>query len=164
MPSSFNVMEAFVAPQKFEGAIPIYLLRDERDHLFSLSDFFDYLTSSDGPKNPVREALRLPEGVVHSYTPTGSVQELTFLYGDGTSFVIGGFALIRYGTEVNWILLGGPCLSEVELNAARKELIEREPTDVHPRKKFLAKGWTKEAGLPVLMEGTEKRLEDNRLR
>ena len=60
MPSSFNVMEAFLAPQKFEECIPIFLLRDERDHLFSLSDFSDYLTSSDCQRHTAEKRCDCP--------------------------------------------------------------------------------------------------------
>src|SRR4029079_3832401 len=32
--------------------------------MFSLSDFLDFLTSKDGPIDPVKEALRAPEGII----------------------------------------------------------------------------------------------------
>jgi hypothetical protein len=156
LPTSFNILEAFLAPEKFEGIIPIFLLRDERDHMFSLSDFFDYLTSKDGPKNPVAEALRLPEGIIHSYTPTGSLEELTFLYGESTPFAVAGFSFIRYGPEINWLLLGGPRLDEEELSLASKEIRDWDTGAAHPSKEFLISDYKPEGtDPPVILEGTE---------
>jgi hypothetical protein len=153
MPMSFNVMEAFFVPEKFEGSTPIFKLRDERDHMFSLSDFFDFLTSSDGPSNPVLEAMRVPEGVIHSYTPTGNIEELTFLYGDSTAFAIGGFAFIRYGTEISWLLLGGPRVTDAELEATRN-LSTSSRSSGDPRKKFFDQKCPKGEERPLVMEGT----------
>lgn len=107
MPASFNVMEAFLFPERVEDRIAVLRLHPERDHMFSLSDFLDFLTSKDGPIDPVKEALRAPEGIIHSYTPSGALEDLTFLYGDSRAFMVAGFSFVRHGSEITWVLLGG---------------------------------------------------------
>ena len=73
---------------------------NDRAHMFSLSDFLDFLTSNDGPIDPVKEALRAPEGIIHSYTPSGALEDLTFLYGDSRAFMVAGFSFVRHGSEI----------------------------------------------------------------
>jgi len=100
MPASFNMMEAFLFPERVEDRIAVLRLHPERDHMFSLSDFLDFLTSKDGPIDPVKEALRAPEGIIHSYTPSGALEDLTFLYGDSRAFMVAGFSFVRHGSEI----------------------------------------------------------------
>jgi len=152
MPASFNVMEAFLFPERVEDRIAVLRLHPERDHMFSLSDFLDFLTSKDGPIDPVKEALRAPEGIIHSYTPSGALEDLTFLYGDSRAFMVAGFSFVRHGSEITWVLLGGFRASDTELTST----YELEPGIPDPRKKYLLEKWRNEGpDLPLILEGTK---------
>src|SRR2546422_604755 len=54
-PSSINVLKAFFKYEKENGFL---FLRPETDHLFSLSDFVDFITSTDCQASP-QEAFSL---------------------------------------------------------------------------------------------------------
>src|SRR5579862_3916860 len=48
MPSSFNVLEAFL---EYLPPLSVFSIRPERDHIFALTDFLEFVTS-DAPQEP----------------------------------------------------------------------------------------------------------------
>ena len=125
MPTSFNVLEAFVT---FDAKENWFGLRPERDHVFALSDFLDFVTGQDAPDDPIAIAMQLPEGIAHSYNAIGDLKALSFLYADGKSFVFGGISFIRFGNELSWVMIGGPITDlKAESERSAKEWQEMLP-------------------------------------
>src|SRR5262249_10350953 len=118
MPMRFNVLEAFTVFHPQENWFG--LLR-EVDHLFLLSDFFDFATGADAPLDPITVASSLPEGVIHSYNAIGDLKNLAFLHADGRSFVVGGVILVRHGSELSYLLIGGVV---TDLTAASARVVQ----------------------------------------
>jgi hypothetical protein len=119
MPMSFNVLEAFLT---FKASENWFGLRPERDHVFVFGDFLDYVTGVDAPSDPTAEAAGIPEGTIFSFNSIGDLKDLTFLHADGQQFVFGAISFIRFGSELSWLMLGGPVVdlkreSEKILNA-----------------------------------------------
>ena len=116
MPSSFNVMEAFF---EYIPEYSMFRLREERGHLFSFVEFLDYSTSSD-VVDDIREALKyIEEGIIYSYNVDNDPGEITFSIDNGTEFGVGGASLVRYGSEVNILLLAG---EKADLATESKEI------------------------------------------
>lgn len=107
-PASFNYFEAFCSIKLFNGSVAPYAEpRSELDHLFSVPDFFDYLTDQSAPKFTLEDLRDLPEGLVHNFTQNGAIGEFTYLTAEGREFVISGFAIVRHGNAIHWSVLGG---------------------------------------------------------
>jgi hypothetical protein len=104
MPSSFNVLEAFLL---WDADLHFYRLREERDHLFSFSDFVDFVTSSDSPNDPYSAAYQYAEGVIYNFSLYDDPHDLTFSSSPGDEFAVGGLSLIRHGDELSMMLVGG---------------------------------------------------------
>lgn len=104
MPTSFNVLEAFLA---YEDD-PVYFgLRPEHDHLFSFSDFVDFVTSADAPREPFKAAYNYQEGHIYSFNLYDDPHDLTFSSTPGREFGVGGVSLIRHGSEISLLLVAG---------------------------------------------------------
>ena len=83
---SFNETEGFFTFN--ESPTSHFQLRQEKDHLFSFSDFLDYATDPARTEEHGAESLaRFREGVIHSYTPIGDVHDTAFLHSDSGRFV-----------------------------------------------------------------------------
>jgi hypothetical protein len=81
-PASFNYFEPFCEIKLIDrSTAPYAATRDEYDHLFSVSDFFEYLTSSDARKFSSADLLNLPEGVIYHFTQNGSLSDFTYRTG-----------------------------------------------------------------------------------
>ena len=107
LPISFNVFEGFFDFKVIDPA-PLFVLRPEKDHLFSLSDFLDFATGGDRPTDTLDGVATIPEGIINNYTPVGDVRELAFLHADSNRFVVGGTTMVRHGDQLHWAMIGGP--------------------------------------------------------
>jgi len=104
MPSSFNVMEAFLIHRP---DLACFLLRDEKDHLFSMPEFIDFATSPDNNED-IRETLNyMEEGVIYSYSICNDLEEFIFSSGNSKEYAVSGVSMIRHDTEINMIVLAG---------------------------------------------------------
>lgn len=121
MPTSFNVMEAFFRYDKRDN---FFYLRPEHDHLFSISDFIDFVTSSDAPQSPVTGAYQFPEGDVFSYSLYDDPHDLTFTAGTGREVAIGGVSFVRHGDELSVFLAAGQV---ADLSAESEKIIAEKP-------------------------------------
>ena len=103
MPGSFNVMEAFF---RYEPALSVFRILEERDHLLSFLEFLDFVTSKESgeAKNAVES---IEENVIYSYNLPDGPSEMTFSVDDGSQFVLGGVSLIRRGSELTFLILAG---------------------------------------------------------
>jgi len=104
MPSSFNVMEAFL---EHRPELAIFRLRDEKDHVFSVAEFFDFVTTP-GEKNDLNDIVDyMEENVIYSYLAYDDLQDFTISSGQKDEYAIAGVSIIRHGTEVNMLLIAG---------------------------------------------------------
>jgi T5orf172 domain len=130
MPTSFNVFEGFF---EFCGDPPakFFAIRPEKDHLFSLADFLDYVTGGDSRNDGMRTLLELRDGIIHNFTPLGDARELAFLHADSSRFVVAGFTMVRREDQLHWAMIGGPIcdLGEKtrELRSNRYDFVHRPP-------------------------------------
>jgi hypothetical protein len=124
LPMSFNDTEGFCV--FYEKPTNHFLLRPEKDHLFSFADFLDYATDPARTEEQGAESLgALAEGVIHSYTPIGDVRDTAFLHSDSRRLVIAGITFVRHGEEVSWMMLGGPiCDLLAETEKIRKHPLQ----------------------------------------
>lgn len=102
LPSSFNVVEAF---HVFNKDFMVFDLRDEREHLLRLHDYFDWYTSEKNiPEDP--EILKdiMQEGVTYSFDVAGDTGEYA-ISSEGSRIAIGGVSMVRHANELSTILL-----------------------------------------------------------
>jgi hypothetical protein len=125
MPSSFNVLEAFT---RYEEELNFFRLLPERDHLFSFSDFVDFITSKDAPSDAFAGGYQLAEDVIYSYSLYDDPHDLTFSIAGSGEFAVAGVSMIRTGDEVAMMLLGGR-VTELEAQDVSQDL---EYTRVSP--------------------------------
>ena len=119
MPSSFNVMEAFLQfkhyrhPKNTTYKYPYITLRPEKDHLFSIDDFFGFVTDPSSDID-LDTGLHddLPQNKIYSFTPVGDIGDFSFTYSNGREYVVSGFSFIRLEDEVSWLLVGGPVITD----------------------------------------------------
>lgn len=104
LPSSFNVVEGFLA---FSDEFMAFDLLPERDHLLRLYDYFDWYTTEKILANdPIILTQILEEGVTYSYDMTGDADEFT-ISTEGSKIAIAGLSLVRHENELSAILLAG---------------------------------------------------------
>jgi len=128
MPQSFNVFEGFYELKSIDP-FHFFAIRSEKDHLFSLSDFLDFVTSADHRPDAIRSLMQLPNGVIYNFTPVGDIRELAFLNSDSSRFLIAGFTMIRHEEQLHWAMIGGPICNLADetrkLNIVPVELISK---------------------------------------
>ncbi|HSP17639.1 MAG TPA: HNH endonuclease signature motif containing protein [Thermoanaerobaculia bacterium] len=104
MPTQFNVFEAFLGVDQRLG---IYALRPEHDHLFSWSDFIDFVTSRDCSGEARSSVYRLNSEEIYSYSVYDDPHDLTFSTDAAHEFTVGGISIIRHDDEVTVLVIGG---------------------------------------------------------
>ena len=159
-PVSFNYFEAFCAIKLIEGSFAPYAQpMEEFDHLFNVTDYFDYLTSEETPKFNIADLRTLPEGKVYHFTQSGSINDFTYMTAEGREFVISGFSMVRRGNSLHWYVLGGEILTEAEWRDRAEHDMEIETKNIAPGKRpFLSDSVTKtgnRTGAPVPLQGTK---------
>lgn len=118
MPSSFNILEAFLS---YNPNLNFFRLRDEIDHLMSFIEFLDYFTSENVTED-TKDALNyMKEGVIYSYNAINDANDITFSMDNGAEFGIVGVSLVRFQSEINVLLLGG---EKTDLDSKSKEIQE----------------------------------------
>ena len=104
LPSSFNVVESFL---QFDKEFFIFDLRQEREHLLRLHDYFDWYTKDQGiPDDPKILIDIIEEGIIHSYDVAGDTGEYA-ISAEGSRLAIAGLSMIRHENELSVILLAG---------------------------------------------------------
>jgi len=148
MPCSFNVMEAFFIHRP---DLACFLLRDEKDYLFSTPEFIDFATSPDNNED-IRETLNyMEERVIYSYSICNDLEEFIFSSGNSKEYAVSGVSMIRHDTEINMIMLAG---EKTDLDRETKALHILEDVKVPQGKENIQPDphWKKEA---VLLEGNK---------
>lgn len=104
LPSSFNIVEAFL---QFNIELIIFDLRQEREHLLRLHDYFDWYTAELRiPDDPRILIDVMEEGIIYSYDIVGDTGEYT-ISTEGSYLAIAGISLVRHENELSVILLAG---------------------------------------------------------
>jgi hypothetical protein len=104
LPSSFNVVESFL---QFDEEFFIFDLRQEREHLLRLHDYFDWYTrEQEIPDDPRILIDVIEEDIIYSYDVAGDTGEYT-ISAEGSRLAIAGLAMIRHENELSAMLLAG---------------------------------------------------------
>jgi len=104
MPSSFNVLEGFF---KWKPDLFYFELLEEEEHLFSLYDFFDFVTSKNCSNSIDYFIDNVEDELIYSYNVLNDIKELTFSTTDSKEHVIGGVSFVKRANEVFMLLVGG---------------------------------------------------------
>jgi len=144
MPSSFNVLEAFV---QYEPEFSYFKIRPEQDYCISFSDFLDYATSPECPTDMNISTNAFDEGVIYSFNITNNLTDITFSTINGAEYGIGGFTIIRHGQELSVLLLAG---EKIDTNKKTKELSSLKTQACSNRKKIVPTQDRKKEAVPLL--------------
>lgn len=160
LPVSFNYFEPFLDAKLIPNSYAPYMsLTPEINHLFTATDFFDFLTSIDSGEFEVSGLLQLPEGRTFHFTNNGLIEELTFFDASGREYVLSGFSMVRRGNSIHWFLVAGEKLSPDEWELRCQELPEIELQNISPWKRAFLRESIERAGsttgAPMKLEGTD---------
>ena len=104
LPSSFNVVESFL---QFDKEFFLFDLRQEREHLLRLHDYFNWYTKEQEiPEEPKLLLDIMEEGVIYSYDFAGDTGEFA-ISAEGSRLAVAGLSMIRHEDELSVILLAG---------------------------------------------------------
>ncbi len=159
-PLNFNYFESFCNIRLLnKTAAPYAVPTVEIDHLFNLTDYFDYCTSDKVDNFNLTSLMELPENKTLHFTTNGDVLDFSILNSGGREFVISGFSVIRRGNFLHWYLLGGEILTEEEWKLKSTDQFEINLDDINPSKKsFLSEAIEEDGnkyGSPIALEGTK---------
>lgn len=159
-PVSFNYIEPFCEIKLFQDKFAPYVdLLQEVDHLFNVTDFFDYITSRDAQSFDLTSLRDLPENKTFHFTTNGDVMDFSYLNADGKEFVISGFSMVRRKDCLYWYLLGGEVFSDVEWKALSVKQLKSDGYLPEPSKRafvaYLREIYGNDAGAPTPLEGTD---------
>jgi len=104
MPSSFRVLEGF-----YEWVPDLFMFQifEEVEHMFSVFDFVDYLTS-DLNRNDLDYFLKnVEDDLIYSYNILNDINEITFKTKDSLEYVIGGVSILKRKNEAYVMLVAG---------------------------------------------------------
>lgn len=120
MPTSFNVMEAFY---KHRPDLACFLLRSEKDYLFSMPEFIDFITNPESNAKIDDILSYMEEGVIYSYSTCNKIEDYIFSTDSVKEYAVSGVSMIRHGSEINMIMLAG---EKADLKQETKELFSFE--------------------------------------
>lgn len=104
LPSSFNVAEAFL---NYRPDLNTLFILNEVNHLFSFPNFVDWYTSVDITFEPKSVLKNMEQGVIYTFDSLVDPAELLYNIEKGSEIGIAGFAMVRFGTEVSVMCIGG---------------------------------------------------------
>lgn len=104
LPGSFNVAGAFgdFSPPPF-----IFQINEEKNYVFSLTDFLDYVTSDDVPSDAESIEDVMEDETIYSYNSVDSPLNNIFSTSDELEFGVQSISLIRHSNEVSILMLAG---------------------------------------------------------
>ncbi len=115
MPGSFNVMEAFF---RYDPPNSVFRILEERDHLVPFLEFLDFLTSGDCSEDVKAACEDIEEDIIYSFNLIND-PDIIFSVDAGSEFAVAGVSLVRHGSEISILLLGG---EKTDLGAKTEEL------------------------------------------
>lgn len=158
-PLNFNYFESFCNVKLFKNTIAPYAIpTTEIDHLFNLTDYFDYYTSSKIKHTDLTSLMELPESTTLHFTTNGDILDFSILNKEGREFVISGFSMVRRNNSLHWYLLGGEILTDDEWTLKSNDQLKIDMDNFNPSKiAFLKEAIDRDnylIGSPVALEGT----------
>jgi hypothetical protein len=159
-PVSFNYFEPFSDIKIMKGSVAPYAsLRPETNHLFSVPDFLEFLTSDDSEGFETESLLSLPEAQTFHFSNSGNVEELTFFDVSAREYVISGFSMVRRGNSIHWFLVAGEKLTPEEWELKVENTPDIDIERISPWKRAFLKDSVERSGnspgAPMKLEGTE---------
>lgn len=119
MPSSFNIVEAFL---NYNPGHTLFTINPELDHIFNIEAFMDYATGHTEINLRHLLAAAIPEGFILSYNICNSLDSMMFSINESTNFAVGGVSLIRHGREISMIMSIG---EHTDLDKRSDEILNR---------------------------------------
>lgn len=104
MPASFNILEGFF---RWDPKLFYLELLEEEEHIFSLFDYIDFVTSKDCTGSIDYFIENVKDELIYSYNILNEVKEITFSTNDSKVYVIGGVSFVKRGNEVFMLLVAG---------------------------------------------------------
>lgn len=162
-PVSFNYFEPFLHIKLIRQVAPFAEVESEISHIFSVEDFFDFVTSNYNYKFEISSLKNIPADQIFHFSTSGNVKEISFLNGENREFVVSGFSMIRRGGAIHWYLVGGEEFSEEEweLKCLNQEQVDL--AGLNPQKRAFLMERISETGLskgePIALEGTRTHLK-----
>jgi len=136
-PTHFNYFEPFLKISLLEKTVAPYAEPiTQVDNLFSITDYFEFITSGEAREFKLSSLLNIPENQVFHYTTNGDISDLTFLNAEGREFVVSGFSLVRRRNCLHWYLLGGELYLDDEWQILSDEDYKLEPETIDPLKRL----------------------------
>lgn len=118
MPSSFRVLEGFF---KWRSDLFMFEIFEEVEHLFSLFDFIDFITSEKCTNSIEYFLDNVEDDLIHSYNILNEIEEITFKTSDSVEYVIGGVSVLKRGNEAYLLLIAG---EKNDIDQINKEITE----------------------------------------
>jgi hypothetical protein len=104
MPSSVNVLEGFF---RWNPDLFFFELLEEEEQMFSLLDFFDFVTSKNCSGSIDYFIENVVDDLIYNYNILNEVKDITFATTDSKEYVIGGVSFVKRGNEVFMLLVAG---------------------------------------------------------
>ena len=105
-PTSFNVIESFLI---FSHDYFVFDIREEKEHLLCLQDFFEWITSGVALDEPRILTDIMQEGLIYSYNMCTPARDYKIQI-ENSELVLSGVALVRHSTEISMFALCGELL------------------------------------------------------
>lgn len=118
LPGSFNVVEAF---NKFLPPSATFKILDEIDHIFSFSEFIDFVTSDNVESSDMPSLDHVIDGKIYSYNSVCDPREITFSTKNNKIYGLSSISFIKFDNEVSIIIVAG---QECDLSAKTEEIKE----------------------------------------
>ena len=125
MPSNFNVMEGFF---QWRPDIFYFEISEEVEHMFSMFDFFDFVTSKDCSNDLDYFIENVEEDLIYTYNILNQPKDIKFSTSDSKEYVLGGVSFIRRHNEVFMMLIAGEI---TDTKKATKELPDLDQGQTH---------------------------------
>ena len=158
-PISFNYFESFCSIRLFDGSVAPYVeILPEIDHLFSVTDFFDFLTSNYASELSLESLYELQESQIYNFTQNGAIDDFAYMTAEGREFFVSGFSMVRHGNSLHWFVLGGELMTREEWEELRQNEITVDLEHVSPYKRRFMSEFIKDdskLGAPLPLDGTE---------
>lgn len=119
-PNIWDVMSGFTQEVPTQ-MVSLLKLKPEKDHAFTAADFFAFATEEELREQTLPMLRQLPEGRIHNYSALGDLHEVAFEEEGKEPTVISGIALLRQGSHLYWMSVGGPVCDLKEVTRVRRE-------------------------------------------
>lgn len=125
LPSSFNILEGFF---RWNPELFYFELIEEEEHLFSLFDFFDFVTSENCSSSIDYFVDNVGDELIYTYNVINDVKEFTFSTSDSKEYVIGGVSFVKRENEVFMLLVAGEIGDTAEISKTLQNYNSRDNT------------------------------------